>query len=266
MPDAATVPLAIPGLELRMRVHGQQDRHVSAALREQGQWEPFETSLLRRYLKPGDRVLDAGANIGYFTLVCAACVGDNGRVYAFEPEPCNYRLLTDNVALNRLDSRVIACEAALADADGDGQLYLNPDNLGDHQLHEEVGGRRRLPVKLVAGAAWFEGRESQLDMVKIDVQGAEYAVVRGLLPLLAASGSRLHMLVELTPLSLRAAGSSGRALLELLATLGLPFHIVDHVEHRLVATDVEALATWCDNVDACPGDAGFMNIFLGQQL
>ncbi len=59
------------------------------------------------------------------------------------------------------------------------------------------------------------------------------------------------------------AGASGRALIELLAELGEPFWIVDHVEHRLVPCAREELAVWCDNVDACEDDRGFMNILVG---
>ena len=59
------------------------------------------------------------------------------------------------------------------------------------------------------------------------------------------------------------AGTSGRALIELLAQLDLPISIVDHVEHRLVPSDADALATWSDNVDATPGDRGFMNLWVG---
>lgn len=261
-----TLTLAIPGLDLQMRTHGERDRHVSRALREEGVWEPFETELLRRNLKPGDRVLDVGANIGYFSLLSAACVGEEGRVYAFEPEPQNFALLEENIALNGYQGRITPCRAALGSAPGTGRLYLSPDNFGDHQLHEETPGRDSVPVALAVGAEWFRGRESRLDLVKVDVQGAEYEVVQGLFPLLSASSPGLRILLELTPGSLRQAGSSGRALVQRLAALELPFHIVDHLEQRLVATDAEALATWCDNLDAYPEDRGFMNIFLGQAL
>lgn len=261
-----TVALAIPGLDLRMRVHGERDRHVSRALRETGVWEPFETDLLRRQLRPGDRVLDVGANIGYFSLVSAACVGEQGKVYAFEPEPQNFALLEENIDLNGYRGRITPCRAALAAKAGTGVLYISPDNLGDHQLHEEAPGRDRIPVALKVGADWFRGREERLDLVKVDVQGAEHAVIEGLFPLLSASGPKLRLLLELTPGSLRQAGSSGRDLVQRLAQLQLPFHIVDHVERRLAATDAEALSTWCDNLDAFPQDRGFMNIFLGQAV
>ncbi len=249
-----------------MALHDQRDRYVSATLRERGIWEPFETALLLAAVSPGDRVLDAGANIGYFTLLAAARVGSSGRVYAFEPEPANYRLLTHNVALNGFEDRVSCCEAALSESAGSAQLFLSEDNLGDHQLDPDEGGRSSVTVALEQGSAWFSGRETALDFVKVDTQGAEHAVINGLLPMLRASGKDLRILLELTPRSLRNAGTSGAALIETLASLALPFHIVDHVEHRLVATDAAALATWCNNVDRVPDDAGFMNILLGRAL
>ncbi len=72
------------------------------------------------------------------------------------------------------------------------------------------------------------------------------------------------MIVELTPYSLRAAGSSGSELISLLAELQLPLAIIDHIQHQLVPCSVAELLRWCENVDACPEDQGFMNIFLGQ--
>ncbi len=264
MPESP-VPLAIEGLDvpLRMHLHGSEDRHISASLRARGQWEPFETQLFLSALGSGDRVLDAGANLGYFSLVAAARVGASGRVYAFEPEPRNYRLLQANVLLNGFEQRVTCCEAGLSDRPGQALLYLSDDNLGDHQLQPDEPGRDAVSVALEQGSAWFAGREERLDFVKVDVQGAEHAVINGLLPLLEASGEQLRILLELTPLSLRNAGTSGAALIDTLASLDLPFHIVDHIEHRLVATDAAALSTWCNNVDSVPVDAGFMNILLG---
>ena len=120
-----------------------------------------------------------------------------------------------------------------------------------------------MPIRCLRGDRYFRHRAVALDLVKVDTQGSEYAVMRGLMPLLAAQDTAPRLLVELTPLSLRLAGSSGRALIELLASLALPFWIVDHIEHRLVLVSPDALAQWCDNVDATPDDQGFMNIFVG---
>ena len=123
-----------------MYTHGEQDLFVSRRIREEGIWEPHETSLILDLLQPGDTFLDVGANIGYFSILAAAAVGEAGSVMAYEPDPENYRLLQANVELNALRPRVISTAAALSDANGEGRLYLSADNLGDHQVYAGDGG------------------------------------------------------------------------------------------------------------------------------
>ncbi|MEP5766495.1 MAG: FkbM family methyltransferase [Halieaceae bacterium] len=261
-------PLTVPGLKqgLRLRTHHDPDIHISTRIREQGIWEPYETRLLLECLQPGDNFLDAGANIGYFSVLAANCVGEAGRVYAFEPEPRNFQLLLANAELNGFAGRITPVQAALSTSSGSGRLFLHPDNLGDHQLFLEDQPRESVPVDMVSGAEWFGDSPPILNLVKIDTQGAEHQVVQGLLPVLKASGKALRMIIELTPRSLRAAGSSGAELIATLQELQLPFAIVDHIEHRLVPVSAAELSRWCSNVDEHPEDAGFMNIFLGATL
>lgn len=266
-PLAATPPVAlrVPGLEhpTRLYVHGDRDRIISRRLREQGIWEPYETSLVLSLLRPGDVFVDVGANIGYFPVIAAGRVGPAGAVFAFEPDPRNFQLLQANLSLNSCGDKVTAVAAGLAAETGRGRLYLSPDNAGDHQLFADKAGRASLPVRLFNGSDYLRPRLQRIDLLKVDVQGAEYAVMAGLLPLLAALPGAPRIIIELTPLSLRRAGASGRGLIELLATLALPLWIIDHVGHRLVASSAEELAQWCDDVDAVAGDAGFMNILVG---
>ena len=258
-------PLSLTGDQsgLRMQVHASGDRFISQAIREQGVWEPYETQLVQRFVRDGDVFLDAGANIGYFTVLAAACVGSAGRVLAFEPEPRNYALLTKNIELNRLSTRVSSWCAALGAAPGRAELHLHPDNLGDHQLHAVAQRRETIAIDVLNAEALFHAGISRVDFVKIDTQGAESAVIDGLMPLLEASLPQLRLMVELTPFSLRQAGSSGEALIRRLDSLGLPFCIVDHIEHRLVSVSCDELVQWCNNVDAVPEDEGFMNILVG---
>jgi FkbM family methyltransferase len=264
--DPQLLTLDLPGqtAPLQLYIHGVADRQVSRRLREEGVWEPYETSLVLAALAPGDTFLDVGANIGYFSLLAARQVGASGAVFAFEPDPLNYALLRASIAANDLATVVRPMRAALAAKDGDGHLHLSEDNLGDHKLHHGAGDRARVPVSLLAGAAYLAPRLDRLRMVKIDTQGSEYLVLQGLMPLLVAMRPRADILIEVTPLSLREAGHSGRQLIDLLATLGQPFWIVDHIEHRLVRSSAVELADWCDGVDAVPGDAGFMNILLAE--
>ena len=207
--------------------------------------------------------MDVGANIGYFTVIAASRVGDSGRVFAFEPGPENFSLLQANLALNGLEMRVEAVHAALSDTEGAGRLYLSEDNLGDHQIYASGENRESVQVSLINGTDQLQHRIIRLDLLKVDTQGSETLVMSGLMPLLHRLPSLPRILIELTPLSLREAGSSGRELIELLATLGQPFWIVDHIERRLADSSESELAQWCDDVAAVAGDRGFMNILVG---
>ncbi len=180
------VSLRVAGLPrpLGLYVHHQQDRVVSRRIREEGVWEPYETALLMNFLQPGHVFVDVGANIGYFPVIAASLVGDEGAVFAFEPDPRNFELLRANLRLNGCQSRVHCVAAGLAETDGPGRLFLSEDNAGDHQIFAAGSGRDSLPIRLLRGSDYLRGRLRRLDLLKVDVQGAEYAVMVGLLPLL----------------------------------------------------------------------------------
>lgn len=262
------VLLQVQGLPepLTLCVHGPQDQFVSRTLEEQGVWEPYETSLVLAILCPGAVFVDVGANIGYFSVLAAQRVGARGQVFAFEPDPDNFRLLTASGELNGLSAQIHAVRAGLGDRNDTARLFLSTDNFGDHQIFGSHDARASLSIKLLNGSDYLAHRLDRLDLLKVDVQGAEYAVMAGLMPLLQAQPQVPQVLIELTPFSLRQAGSSGRQLITLLSELGQPFWIVDHIEHRLVASSAAELAHWCDQVDGVSGDQGFMNILVGSGI
>lgn len=265
MNSTAPIDLHVPGspCALKLHVHGSQDQYVSRRIQEERIWEPYETSLLLRLLRPGDVFVDVGANIGYFSVLAASVVGEQGTVFAFEPDPSNYRLLCANASLNGFDSNIIAVEAALSDTAGEGRLFLSEDNLGDHQVYVGDEERSSVPIELQRGSDYLAGRLARLDLLKIDTQGSEFQVIQGLMPLLLGLERKPRIIVELTPHSLRQAGTTGRALIELLATLGQPFWMIEHVECRLIAATPEELAVWCDNWDQVEESRGFVNILVG---
>jgi FkbM family methyltransferase len=253
--SSTPVALNVPDISrpLRLYVHGEQDRHVSRRLREAGIWEPYESSLLLSLLRPADVFVDAGANIGYFSVLAASVVGPQGSVFAFEPDPDNYRLLQANAELNGMADCITAVEAALSDTEGEGRLYLSTDNLGDHQVFTGDGPRSSVPIALLRGCDYLAEKTGRIDLVKIDTQGAEYHVVAGLMPLLSELESPPRLIVELTPHALQQAGASGRSLVELLAT------------RQLYPSNAAELARWCDNWAAVSESRGFMNILVGDK-
>ncbi|MEL7045458.1 MAG: FkbM family methyltransferase [Pseudomonadota bacterium] len=264
--DAEPISLTpIAGLrnDLSLHTHDPKNDLVSQRLSTQRCWEPFETRLWLCAQRGGDVVVDVGANLGYFSLLSALAEAAPAQVHAFEPAADNFALLEENLALNGCLELVRRHHAALSNVNGVGVLRRSDTNLGDHQIYAGDGERREESITLRRGEDALAEYCDRIDLLKIDTQGSELTVIEGLWPLLDRSRERLRLLIELTPFSLALAGASGRQLIERLARLDLPFHIVDHIEARLVRSDAAALARWCDNVEAVPGDRGFMNIFVG---
>lgn len=195
------------------------DPNDSLRLYGKGVYEPAETALLARSVRAGDVVLDIGANIGYFTLQLARHAGPQGRVVAFEPEPENVALLRRNVELNGYRT-VEVVGAAVGDGPGTVTLHVAAENRGDHRLFGEADGRPTLEVPMVSIDAYLaEHGIERVDVVKIDVQGAEGLVFAGMRRLLAERPPRL-LLVEFWPFGLRRCGQDPAALLDSLASVG----------------------------------------------
>lgn len=163
-----------------------------------GVWEPNLTYWIQDRLKPGDTFVDVGANIGYFTLLAASCVGQNGWGVAIEASPSIFDLLNENLELNNIGSRVRTVNLAASDQDGTLTVYGGPsDNLGlttmvpNHDLQIETTISAK-PLKDIL----TEGEIADARLIKIDVEGLEGPVVRGLLPILGSCRKDLEIVLE----------------------------------------------------------------------
>ena len=254
---------------LAMFVHQETDIHISEQIIENGIWESYETSILKSLLFPGATFIDVGANIGYYSLIGAVLVGDNGRVVAFEPERDNFALLEKNLSFNHIKN-VVAVNAGLSADQKQGKLYLNEENRGDHQIYQQMSSaapRTVQAISLVAGNDFLSQQlfppVRQIDVLKIDTQGAEFLVLSGLMPLLKASLPRLKMIIEFTPYSLKQAGASGMALLDLVNQLELPMQLIDHLGRQLRPISRLEMQQWIAQTDAAVGNEGFINLLVG---
>jgi len=151
-------------------------------------YEEAETRFVEKLLQPGDIVVDAGANVGYFSLLCASLVGEGGRVEAFEPLPYLADALQASVDENGFRSRVRIYRLALADVAGNALIRHAPRtaNFG--------GAHLALPSPLPEDHVDEAVRTVRLDdifagskcrFLKLDVEGAEPRVIRGATRLLA---------------------------------------------------------------------------------
>ncbi|HEX8070883.1 MAG TPA: FkbM family methyltransferase [Pyrinomonadaceae bacterium] len=140
--------------------------------------------LLRHVLGPGMRFVDVGANIGYTTLVAARAVGETGQVYAFEPSPRAFQSLARNVRLNDL-GWVQLEQAACGEQAAEQVLHVSSWSDEYCSLGEDdVLFDQTVPCKVVRLDEYLNERGGRVDAVKIDVEGAEWQVLRGLTEML----------------------------------------------------------------------------------
>lgn len=224
-------------LRSRSRVFGHEmfldptDSIVSPLLLRDGYFEPYETTLIESEIRPGDTVLDIGANIGYYTLIFARLVGEHGRVYAFEPDPTNFRLLKKNVRANGYHN-VVFVNKAVADVSGTMSLYLCPDNKGDHRLFDSHDDRQSITIETTTLDELFSEFQGEIHFIKMDIQGSEARAVRGMENLLRKHRD-LRIMTEFWPAGLRRSG------------IGAPEYLSDLERHgfRLFRIDEEGETT-----------------------
>jgi FkbM family methyltransferase len=154
-----------------------------------GFWESWLTTFMARRIQPGDYAIDVGANHGYYTLLFADLVGSGGRVASIEPNPNICTLLKRNIDINGFGGRVsLINQAATAEDDEEVALSIPAHEsknafLVDSAQQARLRGDVVIEVKgerLATTLSYWE----RLDFIKVDVEGAEEAVVEGLFPLL----------------------------------------------------------------------------------
>jgi len=183
-----------------------------------GGYERLETRWVRKWLRPGMSVADIGANVGYYTLLAASCVGPRGRVFAVEPSPYAYNRLRETVTDNRL-TQVVTLQAALGRIQGEGLLYLPPP--GNHSPSMAPCDRKD-SVKVALRTlddCLAEWGVDQLDLLKMDVEGFEPEVLGGARSALRAGRIRA-IFCELNDWWLRQMGGSAQELFHLITSEG----------------------------------------------
>lgn len=183
----------------RLRMRGHTADLIQRYVYYFGQWEPAISRWVRGYVRPGDVVVDVGANVGWYTLLAARLVGPTGRVIAVEASPTIAARLRENVAMNpAVAPRVTVCECAAGDRHGVVPVYLaDAENTGKTSLHAASGAAAECTVPIRPLADILAGVElHRVRIIKIDVEGAEPQVIAGLLPVAAGLPAGAAVLVE----------------------------------------------------------------------
>jgi len=154
-----------------------------------GEYEPDTQAIIRRYLRPGDVAIDAGANIGIHTMPMSEAVGPQGVVLAVEPLPAVRDRLERNLALNRATNVRVIAQAA-SDREGSAQLYpprADAANWGQASLtrlsHLDPGAPIEVPLITLDALVRAQGLD-RLRLIKIDVEGHDREVMAGAIALI----------------------------------------------------------------------------------
>jgi FkbM family methyltransferase len=158
-----------------------QETGITPHLVMDGYWESWITVALARRLRPGWHCLDIGANHGYYTLIMADAVGREGRVVPVEPTPRLADLLRQTLDVNGFPTVAVAPEAA-SDTDGETLQLVIPPRRSMNARLSQVAGPTDAVVDVETVTVDTLTRDwPSVDLIKIDVEGAEEQVLRGAL-------------------------------------------------------------------------------------
>jgi FkbM family methyltransferase len=206
-----------------------------------GTFESQTCEFIERSIEEGMIVVDAGANIGFYSLLAARRVGPKGRVYAFEPEAANFALLMRNIGLNGYRN-IRALPAALAESTRRVALYLSRESCGSHSIYRDAAvGSGSVEVEAVSFDEFWEAEgRPEIGFIKMDIEGAEAAALEGMSNFLEAT-RRLTMITEFFPGALRAAGTKPESYLRGLSALG--FQVQFFIGEGLVSLESVDMAS-----------------------
>lgn len=154
--------------------------------------EIFDSRLFLDLIDTGTTVLDVGANFGYYTVMAALKVGPLGIVHAFEPNKDAYKLLENNVRMNKFHKIVCCHNYCVGDKDCETDFYVSEESsfssmglTGRSKLLEEV----KIPMRSLDSLL-----QEKVDAIKIDVEGYEFAVLQGALETIKRSPNVVIMM------------------------------------------------------------------------
>jgi FkbM family methyltransferase len=209
-----------------------------------GIFEMREVEIIKKMLYPGDTFIDVGANIGYLSVIGAGRVGKNGQVHSFEPVPEYYQRLK-KMALMNPDYKIIINQWALGETEGVAQIDITGhDNIGFNTLvpgfmkPEDRKQSVNVPVRRLDKYIQ-EHKLNNIALIKIDTEGFEFEVLKGLKDCLINPQFRPAILCEITPQVYSLMGYQLKDLFDYMKGFG--YSCFDMENKRIIWSDIKEL-------------------------
>jgi len=223
--------------DLRMRACSL-DRLVYLLFNKWGILGRQDRDLFSLIIKPGMNIVDVGANIGLLSMAFARLAGSDGHVFAFEPEPELFATLELNCRNNGFEN--ISCfNMALGAKSGTSLLFQSDLHLGDNRMFgSEKSSRKKIEVPIARLDDII--KHQHIDFIKIDVQGYEMEVLKGMERLIGRSPN-LRVMFEFYPKALLMAGTSPEELLGYFRNRDFQIFQLDQDQSLSLVEDISSI-------------------------
>ena len=194
-------------------------------------YEPNQTEVVKKYVHEGDTVIDIGAHVGYYTLLMAQLVGENGKVYSFEPDPVNFQLLKKSVEINGFEN-VVLIQKAVSNITDKVKLFLGDDDSAINRIYDAKLGdaKESIDVESVTIDEYFKENDELINFIKIDSEGSEVKIINGMKQFLSRN-QELVMMTEFFPFLIKKSGDEPNQYLKSLEKFGFSlYNILDKNE------------------------------------
>jgi len=228
------------------------DRILALFLWKFSALEAFEKTVMKKIIKKGMVVFDVGANIGHYTLILANLTGKNGKVYAFEPDPENYRLLIRNIKVNKYNN-VVPVQKAVLNKGGKIKFFISEEHRGNSTIYDLGKGSKVISVNSLTLDKFVKGKIVP-DVVKIDVEGAEFLAIQGMDKIIKKNKD-ITIICEFFPDGLRKLGNSPQQFINKLKDYGFKIKFINEKEKRIEQISGSSL------IKLCTGSK-YTNLFL----
>ncbi|MCB9644318.1 MAG: FkbM family methyltransferase [Myxococcales bacterium] len=219
-----------------------------------GGYEANFHRFIERYIGPDMVCFDAGANIGFFSVHLGKCVGPNGHVYAIEPVPYIIQRLRRHIQANKLESNCTIVEKAFSDYNGTLTIHAAQESVHNQGMASIHDHNDHLSQKLTVEAETLDhfveaNNLTRVDFIKLDIQGAEAAFLRG-----GENTLRKHrpiLVFEISPNDLKAMKMSAHDLLSYIEGFGYTLHTIQQDGQKSAPLSLSNLPNPFKETQAC---------------
>jgi FkbM family methyltransferase len=202
------------------------------------------TVYFRQLLKPGMVFVDIGANIGYYSLMASKIVGSNGKVFSFEPWSRNRAILEENIKLNSFSNISIIPKAVSNEENYSVKIYLPKDNMCGMGSLQKLNDENYTDEFELTPTTTFQSflntyKPGRVDVIKIDVEGSELNVLKGMSNSLEDKNFNPIILVELAKSSLAKFSATIRDVIDSLTNYGFKAYKIDQSSKLSAKSDYE---------------------------